>query len=92
MANFKTLMGEMLEKARQSEYNRIFNPILVSDPEVIPGSEQLTNGPGGNNLSWQWSDGVGAWDFFVLDKINADILLIYQVDWPRCTLRCLQSI
>jgi len=74
----KQLVKDIKRLAKASEYMRVMHPELASNPEPIPGVEQLTYGPGGNNLSWNYSHGAGSWDFFALDKVNSDILLIYM--------------
>jgi len=76
--NVKDLVSDIKRLIRETEFSRIMNPQVMSDPDIIPGTEQLTYGPQGNNLSWTYNQGAGAWDFFVLDKINSDILLIYM--------------
>ena len=75
--NVKQLVEDIKKLIAQSELQKIMNPQLTVLPPTTPESEQLTYGPEGNNISWNYLQGNGSFDFFALDKINADILLIY---------------
>lgn len=49
---------------------------LNNNPDASSGA--LTFGPTENNLTSNYSAGKGSWDLVFIDKINCDILLIYQ--------------